>query len=163
MLSLQNINNSTEEQNRITTDVWQNQTHNWARRPKNCPVNKYLFKVNTFQATSLFRYPLKTSENLWFPDVFRGYGKRPVARNRLNRDKTIHVKTTFFISVPFISNYPSGHNLLSNFEGWIIFSEQQYKINCFKNVQLFSINPIKCHVYADSLATNFIKTILIFD
>ena len=35
--------------------------------------------VNPFHATGLFRYPLKTSENLWFPDVFRGYRKRLVA------------------------------------------------------------------------------------
>ena len=37
--------------------------------------------INTFHATGLFRYPLKTSENLWFwfSDVFREYRKRPVA------------------------------------------------------------------------------------
>ena len=28
----------------------------------------------------LFLYPMKTSENLWFSDVFRGYRKKPVAR-----------------------------------------------------------------------------------
>ena len=28
-------------------------------------------------------YPLKTSENYWFSDVFRGYRKRPLAWNRL--------------------------------------------------------------------------------
>ena len=34
--------------------------------------------MNSFQATDLFLYPplpLKTSEMLWFSDVFRGYGK----------------------------------------------------------------------------------------
>ena len=34
---------------------------------------------NPFHATGLFLYLLKTSENLWFSDVFRGYRKRPVA------------------------------------------------------------------------------------
>ena len=29
--------------------------------------------INPFHATGLFRYPLKTSENFWFSDVFRGY------------------------------------------------------------------------------------------
>ena len=28
--------------------------------------------VNSFLATGLFRYPLKTSENLWFYDVLGG-------------------------------------------------------------------------------------------
>ena len=28
---------------------------------------------NPFHATDLFWYPLKTSENLWYSDVFRGY------------------------------------------------------------------------------------------
>ena len=38
---------------------------------------------NPFHVTGLFLYPRKISENLWFPDVFRGYRKRPVARNGL--------------------------------------------------------------------------------
>ena len=39
--------------------------------------------VNPFPALSLFLYPLKTSENLWFSGVFRGYKKKPVALNGL--------------------------------------------------------------------------------
>ena len=35
-------------------------------------------KFNLFHATGLFRYPLKTSEDLWF-SVFRVHRKRPVA------------------------------------------------------------------------------------
>ena len=35
--------------------------------------------VKPFYAAGLFRYSLKTSEHLWFSDVFRGYRKRPVA------------------------------------------------------------------------------------
>ena len=35
--------------------------------------------VNPFHSASHFLYPLKTSENLWFSNVFRGYRKRPVA------------------------------------------------------------------------------------
>ena len=35
-------------------------------------------QVNLFYATSLFLYPLKISENLWFTDIFKGYVKRPV-------------------------------------------------------------------------------------
>ena len=38
---------------------------------------------NSFHATGLFLYPLKTSENQRFSDVFRGYRKRPMALNEL--------------------------------------------------------------------------------
>ena len=38
-----------------------------------------LISINQFHATVSFYTPLKTSENLWFPDVFRWYRKRPVA------------------------------------------------------------------------------------
>ena len=31
-----------------------------------------------YHVTGLFLYPLKTSQNLGFSDVFRGYKKRPV-------------------------------------------------------------------------------------
>ena len=37
--------------------------------------------VNQFHAAGLFLYPLKTPENLWFSDIFRGYKKRLVAWN----------------------------------------------------------------------------------
>ena len=36
---------------------------------------------NSFEATGLFLYSLKISENQRFSDVFRGYRKRPVAWN----------------------------------------------------------------------------------
>ena len=36
-----------------------------------------------FHAIDLFLYPLKTSENFWFSDVFRGYRERPVSWNGL--------------------------------------------------------------------------------
>ena len=34
--------------------------------------------INPFNATGLFLYPLKTSENLLFSDVFREYRKGPL-------------------------------------------------------------------------------------
>ena len=37
-----------------------------------CPVKK----LNPFQAIFLFLYPLKTSENQRFSNIFRGYRKR---------------------------------------------------------------------------------------
>ena len=41
--------------------------------------------LNPFHATDFFLYPLKTSENHGFSDVFRGYRKRPVTWNGLRR------------------------------------------------------------------------------
>ena len=47
--------------------------------------NKYCYKywntVNPFHATDFFWYPLKTSENQRFFDVFRGYQERSMAWN----------------------------------------------------------------------------------
>ena len=42
-----------------------------------------VFSIHPFHATDLFCYPLKTSENLWFYNVFREYWKRSVAWNGL--------------------------------------------------------------------------------
>ena len=46
----------------------------------------FSFKIffNPFHATDLFWYPLKTSENVWFSDVFKGYQKGSVAWNGLS-------------------------------------------------------------------------------
>ena len=41
--------------------------------------------ANSFHATNLFLYPLKTSENQTFSDVFGGYGKRTVAKNEFRK------------------------------------------------------------------------------
>ena len=55
---------------------------------KFCNTSKYLSTpgrsiFKPFHATGLFRYLLKTSENHWFSDVFKGYRKRPVVWNGL--------------------------------------------------------------------------------
>ena len=42
------------------------------------------FSINSFYTTGLYLYPLKTSENLWFSDVFRRYRKRPVGFKWVN-------------------------------------------------------------------------------
>ena len=43
----------------------------------------YLLFNNPFHASGLFLYSLKTLENHWFSNVFRGYRKGPVALNVL--------------------------------------------------------------------------------
>ena len=35
-------------------------------------------QINSFQASGLFLYPLKTSDNLCFPHIFREYVKGPM-------------------------------------------------------------------------------------
>ena len=40
--------------------------------------------INPFHASVLFLYPLKTSENLWFSDVFRWYRNSTVVWKRLS-------------------------------------------------------------------------------
>ena len=40
---------------------------------------------NAFHDTGLFLYPLKTSENQRFSDVFKRYRKRPIAWNGLKK------------------------------------------------------------------------------
>ena len=54
------------------------------RQIVNCYV-KIIFQsaINPFNVTGLFLHPLKTSKNLWFSDVFRGYRKRQMVWNGL--------------------------------------------------------------------------------
>ena len=49
------------------------QTQTWGKNTFNVK------DINPFHASDLFFYCLKTLEDLWFSDVYRGYRKRPVA------------------------------------------------------------------------------------
>ena len=51
-----------------------------------------------FHATGLFLYPLKTSENFWFSDGFRGYKNRPVAWNGLTTTAGTQVRSVLYVS-----------------------------------------------------------------
>ena len=56
---------------------------------------KHLVKyfINPFVPNVPFLYPLKTSENLWFSNVFRGYQKRSVGVLMFSRDrKRVHLE-----------------------------------------------------------------------
>ena len=52
-------------------------------QPLTCTCTSKDFLFNPLQPSVAFLYPLKTSENQRFSDIFRGYWKRPVAWNRL--------------------------------------------------------------------------------
>ena len=62
--------------------------------------------LNSFHATCLFLYPLKTSENLWLSDVFEWYRKRLVWRKMGNR-KHRSLLSLFFNVHWYFLTYPS--------------------------------------------------------
>ena len=85
---------------RIQSECWKMRTRNNSvfghfSRGDLCSFGEYMLAVflkiflNPFHAIDLFWYPLKTSENLWFSDVFRGYQKRSVAWNGLKAWQTV--------------------------------------------------------------------------
>ena len=49
--------------------------------------------VNLFHASGLLQYPLKTPEKQSLSYVFRGYRKRPVAKDGLMHCKTLNLKS----------------------------------------------------------------------
>ena len=58
---------------------------------------KYL-DINPFHATDLFWYPLKTSENQRFSDIFKGYQKRSVVLNRLRScNISLEITVTWYL------------------------------------------------------------------
>ena len=59
----------------------------------------YIEVINPFHATDLFWYPLKTSENLRFSDVFRGYQKRSVAWNKIISISRIYLESKVISNV----------------------------------------------------------------
>ena len=59
--------------------------------------------IDLFYATGLFLYPLKTSENQRFSNVFRSYRKRPVACNGLKYIETKKDIVTKWVN-PFSAN-----------------------------------------------------------
>ena len=65
------------------------------------PLNNENF-FNPFHATDLFRCPLKTSENLWFSDVSKGYQKRSGAWNGLSKKKKTKEKNKNIVNLELI-------------------------------------------------------------
>ena len=59
-------------------------------------IQLVLVIINPFHATGLFLFPLKTSKNLWFPDVFKMYNKRPVAWYGLMKVLKVMQRANFF-------------------------------------------------------------------
>ena len=66
--------------------------------------------IDLFHATDLFWYPLKSSENLWFSDVFSGYQKKSVAWNGLCELLIRNIKSLSQLFVIFYSLLKSSNN-----------------------------------------------------
>ena len=66
-------------------------------------LRRYIFCVNPFHATDLVWYPLKTSENLWVSDIFRGYQKRSVAWNGLSHHICLKFQHRYWQSPKYYS------------------------------------------------------------
>ena len=70
-------------------------------RSQNILQNAVLWnRLNPFSTNVPLLYPLKTSENLWFSDVFRGYGSGTLVENGLN---TINRVKIYFLKLPYKS------------------------------------------------------------
>ena len=50
-----------------------------AKREMRTKLGEPMMVFNPFHANSPFLYPLKTSDNLWFSDIFREYRNRILA------------------------------------------------------------------------------------
>ena len=58
------------------------------------PEISFFIEFNQFHVTSLSLYPQKTSENLWFSNVFRGYRQRSlqwILTNFIDKKVTEHI------------------------------------------------------------------------
>ena len=67
----------------INIPIYRNQSFDLLNKTIDWFLYGGAFVVNPFDATGLFLYPLKTSENQRFSDLLRGYRKRPVVWNGL--------------------------------------------------------------------------------
>ena len=75
------------------------------------PSKQYWLWINPFHTIVLFLYPLKTSENLRFSDVFRGYRKRSEVVNGLNNN----FKRLFIYLINKILNFLLPHKICQSY------------------------------------------------
>ena len=94
-------------------------------------MNLFKVSINLFHATGIFLYPLKTSKNQRFFDIFRGYRKKPVAWNGLKIPLALlwlsSIRYTFFLmlqnhmiySCVFVMNSDHIHWMKCKFTLWL--------------------------------------------
>ena len=101
---------------------------------------KYRLKVNInpFFTSVPFLYPLKTSENLWFSDVFRGCKKGTYWRNGLiNFQPLFHSYTLCCTNMTF--NYPAGKYVLNQQNAARSVTQQEIEYSP-ANIYLLKVN-----------------------
>ena len=98
---------------------------------------------NPFNTNDLFWYPLKTSKNLWFSDVFRGYRKRSVTWNVLTYYFLTRLKVSsnfIYYKTAFWKPVRNELNLFAKSMGskWYVDTFIPRLKNCAKSVQIRS-------------------------
>ena len=90
--------------------------------------------LNSFHATCLFLYSLKTSENLWFSDVFEWYRKRLVWRKMGNRKYRSLLSLLIFsnISIETINQVvESEYRISSNKRPWRLLNFETVRYGAY--------------------------------
>ena len=99
--------------------------------------------TNPFHATGLFLYPLDSSGNLWFSDVFRGYRKRPILW-----DGSTHIRLTRSWRR---SLYIEASSLIYRANHWTGFYMVETSV-----MKEFVIEIISCRVFFEYLVIQYI-------
>ena len=97
--------------------------------------------INQFYATDLFWYPLKTSENQGFSDVFRGYQKRLVTWNELKEKQNLIKRGIFYLLRSYLVKFV----FLSARKRWLL-SSVMLQAWC-RRVSSLSFIPSSTHYY----------------
>ena len=106
-----------------------------------------LILINLFNVTGFFLYPLKTWENLWFSDVFRGHRKRPVAWNGLVCKTSFTLKPNLELELSIIPKILS--LIILKVLGWYELTQTSYPANIYlfkvynRNTRKWNITKVK--------------------
>ena len=93
--------------------------------------------LNPFHASGLFLYPLKTSENLWFPDVFTGYRKRNGISCRSNQ---WFFRSKSSISWWYRNKSNQGRLFSCEFRNWR-FQQNKRQFEMFRKLKSAGVKP----------------------
>ena len=126
--------------------------------------------IGPFHATDLFWYLLKTSENQRFPDVFRGYQRRPVAWNGLTHHLKLHAgekpsKCIFLITVAheiferrFLLGFVQAENINVKYAIFVVLRKAIWNVN---SINMLVKEPVAVDIaiifVQEDISWNFMK------
>ena len=106
--------------------------------------------INSFHATGLFLYPLKTQRNTRFSDIFRGYRRRPEIYMSILMFSsfTLTKRKTKLEKLLYLRNYERSYifqpkfnlNLIWSLVSWHLLGQSQQCKNQNNVLNLFRIN-----------------------